>query len=152
MQRQQHVHGKMSHQLPKLGKSEFHISLSVVISHQQPPPHTHTPHSSIQQLSSLLQLDPLSGPVILDGWPRVGVSVVQLRLLAPDIQPVADFHDGSCPGTASRCQAQTGAALGAPALTGGAQQALNAAINLHHGGFESEQGACDRRYVSGNEV
>lgn len=37
-------------------------------------------------------------------------------------------------------------------LTGGAQQALNAAINLHHGGFESERGVCDRRYVSGNEV
>lgn len=41
---------------------------------------------------------------------------------------------------------------GPPALTGGAQHALSAAINLHHGGFKSERGVCDRRYVSGNEV
>ncbi|KAM7419754.1 hypothetical protein PAMA_016711 [Pampus argenteus] len=61
--------------------------------------------------------------------------------LAPEIQPVADFHDGSCPGTVACSWAQTGAALGAPALTGGAQQALNAAINLHHGGFEGERGS-----------
>ena len=39
-----------------------------------------------------------------------------------------------------------------PALTGGAQHALSAAINLHHGGLESERGVCDRRYVFGNEV
>lgn len=35
------------------------------------------PHSSIQQLSSLLQLDPLRVPVILDGWPRVGGPAVE---------------------------------------------------------------------------
>lgn len=70
------------------------------------------------------------------------MSVVQLWRLAPEIQPVADFHDGSCPRTVSRSSAQTGAAPGARALTGGAQQALNAAINLHHGGFESGRGVC----------
>lgn len=81
------------------------------------------------------------------------VLVVQLCCLAPEIQPVADplwwiwlrdaplfrSTDGSCPG-------------GPLALTGGAQHALSAAINLHHGGFERERGVCDRRYVSGNEV
>ncbi|CAB1431897.1 unnamed protein product, partial [Pleuronectes platessa] len=30
------------------------------------------------------------------------VSVVQLRSLAPEIRPVVDLHDGSCPGTVSR--------------------------------------------------
>lgn len=35
------------------------------------------PHSSIQQLSSLLQLDLLSVPVILDGWPCVGGPAVE---------------------------------------------------------------------------
>ncbi|KAI3353463.1 hypothetical protein L3Q82_019988 [Scortum barcoo] len=55
--------------------------------------------------------------------------------------PAVDFRDGSCLGTVSRSEAQTGAALGASALTGGAQQALNAAINLHHGGPESERGS-----------
>jgi len=65
---------------------------------------------------------------------------------------VADSHDGSCPRTVSHSWAPTGAALGAAALTGGAQQALNAAINLHHGRYESGGGVDDKRYVSGNEV
>lgn len=81
------------------------------------------------------------------------VLVVQLWCLAPEIQPVAVLCDGSGFGTLPCSGAQTGAAPEAPlALTGGAQHALSAAINLHHGGFESERGVCDRRYVSGNEV
>ncbi len=80
------------------------------------------------------------------------MSVVQLWRLAPEIQSVLVVSDGSGLRTVSHSEAQIGAALGAPALTGGAQQALNAAINLHHGGFESEQGVFDRRYVSGDEV
>ncbi|KAA8595336.1 hypothetical protein FQN60_012471, partial [Etheostoma spectabile] len=79
--------------------------------------------------------------VCLSSWTDGPVSVVQLWRLTPEIQPVADFHDGSCPGT-------TGAALGAPALTGGAQQALNAAINLHHGGFESKRGEKNEGFYS----
>lgn len=88
----------------------------------------------------------------LSSWTDGPASVVQLRRPAPEIRPVADLRDGSRPRTVSRSEAQAGAALEAPALTGGAQRALNAAINLHHGGFERERGVCDRRYVSGNEV
>lgn len=80
------------------------------------------------------------------------MSVVHLWRPAPEIQPATGFHDISYLRTVSRSQAQAVAALGAQALTGGAQQALNAAINLHHGRFESERGVCDRGYVSGNEV
>lgn len=90
--------------------------------------------------------------VCLSSWKDGPVLVVQLWMLALEIQPVANFHDGSRLRTVSPSEAQTGAALGAPALTGGAQWALNAAINLHRGGFESKGGVCDWRYFSGNEV
>lgn len=77
------------------------------------------------------------------------MSVAQLWCLASEIQPVAVLHDGF----RTRSEAQAITASECPsALTGGAQQVLNAAINLHRGGFESVQGVCDRRYVSGNEV
>ena len=89
-------------------------------------------------------------PVSLDGWPLCRWSSCGGWLQRSSLS--WSSRDGSCLRTVSRSEAQTGAALGAPALTGGAQQALNAAINLHHGGFESERGVCDRRYVSGNEV
>lgn len=40
--------------------------------------------------------------VCLSSWTDGPVSVVQLWRLAPEIQPVSDFHDGSCPRTVSR--------------------------------------------------
>lgn len=37
-------------------------------------------------------------------------------------------------------------------MTGGAQQALSAAINLHHGDEERARCVCDSRYVTANMV
>lgn len=94
-------------------------------------------------------------PPFLSSWtdgPRVGGPAAASGSGDPAC-PAAALCDGSGSGTLSCSGAQTRAAPEAPpALTGGAQHALSAAINLHHGGFESERGVCDRRYVSGNEV
>eukprot|EP00064_Thunnus_orientalis_P018316 superscaffoldBa00004177_g18412 len=54
------------------------------------------PSSSYQVCSSWIH------SVCLSSWMDGPVSVVQLRRLAPEIQPVVDFHDGSCPRTVAR--------------------------------------------------
>lgn len=101
--------------------------IQAAVTHPPLVPHT-LPSNSYRVCSSWIHSVSLSART--DG----PVSVVQLRRLAPQIQSDVDFRDGSCPRTVSRSRAQTGAAPGSSALTGGAQQALNAAINLHHGG------------------
>lgn len=74
--------------------------------HTVPDPHIHAaitrplsprtpPSSSYRVCSSWIH------SVCLSCWTDGPVSVVQLWRLAPEIQPVADFHDRSCLGTVS---------------------------------------------------
>lgn len=106
-------------------------------------------YATKQQPSRLLELDSLSEPVIVERWPRVGGPAVETGYKDPICHRLPWWI---LPQDSLSFLGTDWSSPGAPALTGGAQQALNAAINLHHCRFESEQGVCDRRYVSGNEV
>lgn len=122
----------------------------------QPLRYPHTPSHTLLHPAAMepapLQLDWLGAQACQPGrmapcrWSSCGAWLQRSSLswtLMMDLAP------GQSPVPGHRAELPWG---GPPALTGGAQQALNAAINLHHGGLESERGVRDRRYVSGNEV
>lgn len=85
---------------------------------------------------------PVEPSMCLSDWKDGPTPVAQVWDLAPETQSVTDFCDRSFPGTVACFLPQTGAAPEAPVMTGWAQQALNAAINLHHGDGERARCVC----------
>lgn len=104
---------------------------SVAISHPTLPPPSHPPKlAAIRSAAGgFTQWACHPGRMAPCRWSRCGGRLQRSSLSWT-------FMIDLAPGRSFLSQAQTRAALGSAALTGGAQQALNAAINLHHGRFE----------------